>query len=172
MCTLQILILRWCNNLMRLPTNLMKLTNLYHLDIKGTTLQQMGKLSKPYILTDFFMGRQNRSSIKEVGELKCLKGKLHIWMLQNVDDALGANLEGMRNLKKLDLRWSDDAYGSLDEHMIHQVKHHVNMCCLVIVGHGGSRFPTWLINFCLVDPRLSECHYFSLSLLGQLACLK
>ena len=91
------------------------------------------------------MGRQNGSSIKELGELKCLERKLRIWMLQKVDDAqdaLGANLEGMRDLKKLDLRWSDDAYGSLDERVFHQLKPHVNVCCLVFVGYGGSRFPT------------------------------
>ncbi|KAJ6735312.1 DISEASE RESISTANCE PROTEIN RP [Salix purpurea] len=120
LCTLrnlQILILRGCNNLIELPTNLMKLTNL-----------------------------QNGSSIKELGELKCLEGKLRIWMLQKVDDAqdaLGANLEGMRDLKKFDLRWSDDAYGSLDERVFHQLKPHVNVCCLVIVGYGGSRILTW-----------------------------
>ncbi|KAJ6370703.1 hypothetical protein OIU77_001249 [Salix suchowensis] len=182
LCTLhnlQILILHGCNNLMELPTNLMKLINLFHLDIKGTRLQQMppqmGKLSKLQTLTDFFVGRQNGSSIKELGELKCLEGKLRIWMLQNVDDAqdaLGANLEGMRDLKKLDLRWSDDAYGSLDERVIHQLKPPVNLCCLVIVGYGGSRFPTWLTNSCLVDLRLSECHCSSLPPLGQLAFLK
>ncbi|KAJ6752643.1 hypothetical protein OIU74_027460 [Salix koriyanagi] len=110
---LQILISRGCNNLIELPTNMMKLTNL-----------------------------QNGSNIKELGELKCLEGKLHIWMLQQVDDALGANLEGMRDLKKFDLRWSDDAYGSLDERVFHQLKSHVNVCCLVIVGYGGSRIFT------------------------------
>uniref|UniRef100_A0A6N2N7A4 Uncharacterized protein n=1 Tax=Salix viminalis TaxID=40686 RepID=A0A6N2N7A4_SALVM len=164
---------------MELPTNLMKLTNLYHLNIKGTRLHQippqMDKLSKLQTLTDFFMGTQNGSRIKELGELKCLEGKLRIWMLQNIDDAqdaLGANLEGMKDLKKLDLRWSDDAYVSTDEHLIHQLKPHVNVCCLVNVGYGGSRFPTWLINSCLVDMRLSGCHCFSLPPLGQLACLK
>ncbi|KAB5516842.1 hypothetical protein DKX38_027490 [Salix brachista] len=126
-------------------------------------------------LTDFSLGTQNGSSIKELGELKCLEGKLRIWMLQNIDDAqdaLGANLEGMTDLKKLDLRWSDDAYVSIDEHVIHQLKPHVNVCCLVTVGYGGSRFPTCLINSCLVDLRLSGCHCFSLPPLGQLACLK
>ncbi|KAJ6684108.1 hypothetical protein OIU85_007765 [Salix viminalis] len=164
---------------MELPTNLMKLINLYHLDIKGIRLNQMpsqmGKLSKLQTLTDFSVGTQNGSSIKELGEQKCLEGKLRIWMLQNVDDAqdaLGANLEGMTDLKKLDLRWSDDAYVSIDEHLIHQLKPHVNVCCLVNVGYGGSRFPTWLINSCLVDLRLSGCHCFSLQPLGQLACLK
>ncbi|KAJ6421244.1 hypothetical protein OIU84_028592 [Salix udensis] len=94
-----------------------------------------------------------------------LEEKLRIWMLQNVDDAqdaLGANLEGMMDLKKLDLRWSDDAYVSIDEHVIHQLKPHVNVCCLVTVGYGGSRFPTCLINSCLVDLKLSGCHCFSL----------
>ncbi|KAJ6735372.1 hypothetical protein OIU79_002438 [Salix purpurea] len=56
LCTLQILIMRGCNNLMELTTNLMKLTILYHLDIKGTRLQQMDKLFKPHILTQFFCG--------------------------------------------------------------------------------------------------------------------
>ncbi|KAJ6684115.1 hypothetical protein OIU85_007772 [Salix viminalis] len=120
-------------------------------------------------------GDKMNPKIKELGELECLEGKLRIWMLQKVDDAqdaLGANLEGMRDLKKLDLRWSGDAYGSLDERVFHQLKPHVNVCCLVIVGYGGSRFPTWLINSCLVDLRLSECHCSSLPPLGQLAYLK
>ena len=157
----------------------MNLTNLYHLDSKGTGLQQMtpqmGKLSKLQTLTDFFMGKQNGSSIKEIGELKCLEGKLRIWMLKNVvdaQDALGANLEGMRDLGKLDLRWSNDSYGSLDERVLHQLKPDVNVHCLVIVGCGGSRFPAWLIDPFLVDLRLSECHCSFLPPLGQLAYLK
>jgi hypothetical protein len=157
----------------------MNLTNLCHLDIKGTRLQQMtpqmGKLSKLQTLTDFFMGKQNGSSIKEIGELKCLEGKLRIWMLQNVvdaQDALGVNLEGTRDLGKLDLRWSNDSYGSLDERVLHQLKPNVNVHCLEIVGHGGSRFPAWLIDPFLVDLRLSECHCSFLPPLGQLAYLK
>jgi Leucine-rich repeat (LRR) protein len=62
-CTLhnlRILILRGCKNLVELPTNLMNLTNLYHLDFKGTRLQQMtpqmGKLSELQTLTGFFSG--------------------------------------------------------------------------------------------------------------------
>ncbi|KAJ6421245.1 hypothetical protein OIU84_028593 [Salix udensis] len=125
----------------------------------------MGKLSKLQTLTDFSLGTQNGSSIKELGELKCLEGKFRIWMLQNVDDAqdaLGANLEGMMDLKRLDLRWSDEAYVYIDEHVIHQLKSHVNVCCLVTVGYGGSRFPSFLINSCLVDLKLSGCHCSSL----------
>ncbi|KAG6742223.1 hypothetical protein POTOM_055513 [Populus tomentosa] len=160
-CTLhnlRIPILRWCRNLVELPTDLMNLTNLYHLDIKGTRLQQMtpqmGKLSKLQTLTDFFVGKQNGSSINEIGELKCLEGKLRTWMLQNVvgaQDASGDNLEGMRDLRKLDLRWSNDLYGSLDERVLHQLKPDMNVHCLVIVGYGGSRFPAWLIYPFLVD---------------------
>jgi len=48
----------------------MNLTNLYHLDIKGIRLQQvtpqMGKLSKLQTLTDFFVGKQNGSSMKGI----------------------------------------------------------------------------------------------------------
>jgi hypothetical protein len=157
----------------------MNLINLYHLDIKGTRLQQMppqmSKLSKLQTLTDFFVGEQNGSSIKELGELKCLEGKLRIWMLQNVvdaQDAIGANLEGMRDLRKLDLRWSNDSDGSFDEHVLHQLKPHVNVYCLVIAGYGGSRFPAWLTDSFLVDLRLSECHCSFLPPLGQLTYLK
>jgi hypothetical protein len=157
----------------------MNLTNLYHLDIKGTRLQQMtpqmGKLSKLQTLTGFFVGKQNGSSMKGIGELKCLEGKLRIWMPQNVvdaQDAIGANLEGMEALRKLDLRWSNDSYGSLDEHVLHQLKPNVNVHCLVIVGYGGSRFSALLTGPFLVDLRLSECHCSFLPPLGQLAYLK
>lgn len=115
---------------------------------------QMGKLSKLQTLTDFFVGKQNESSTNEIGELKCIEGKLRTWMLQNVvgaQDALGDNLEGMRDLRKLDLRWSNDSYGSLDERVLHQLKPNMNVRCLVIVGYGGSRFPAWLIDPFLVD---------------------
>ncbi|KAG6743377.1 hypothetical protein POTOM_054331 [Populus tomentosa] len=93
-------------------------------------------------------------SINEIGELKCLEGRLRTWMLQNVvdaQDALGDNLEGTRDLRKLDLRWSNDSYGSLDERVLHQLKPDMNVRCLVIVGYGGSRFPAWLIDPFLVD---------------------
>ena len=114
----------------------------------------MGKLSKLQTLTDSFVGKQNGSSINEIGELKCLEGKLGTLMLQNVvgaQDALGDDLEGMRDLRKLDLRWSNDSYGSLDERVLHQLKPKMYVRCLVIVGYGGSRFPTWLIDPFLVD---------------------
>ncbi|KAJ6867648.1 hypothetical protein NC652_038774 [Populus alba x Populus x berolinensis] len=104
-------VLSLLHNLVELPTNLMNLTNLYHLDIKGARLQQM----TPQM------------------------------------DALGDNLEGMRDLGKLDLRWSNDSYGSLDERVLHQLKPNMNVRCLVIAGYGGSRFPAWLIDQFLVD---------------------
>ncbi|KAG6743366.1 hypothetical protein POTOM_054324 [Populus tomentosa] len=72
-------------------------------------------------------------------------------MLSTPKDALGDNLEGMRDLGKLDLRWSNDSYGSLDERVLHQLKPNMNVRCLVIAGYGGSRFPAWLIDQFLVD---------------------
>lgn len=56
-----------------------------------------------------------------------------------------------RDLRKLDLRWINDSYGSLDERVLHQLKPNMNVRCLVIVGYGGSRFPAWLIDPFLVD---------------------
>ncbi|XP_061947727.1 putative disease resistance RPP13-like protein 1 [Populus nigra] len=72
--TLQTLILRQCPNLAELPANIVKLTELCHLDITETGLQQtppqMGKLTKLETLTDFFVGQQNGCRIDELGELR------------------------------------------------------------------------------------------------------
>ncbi|KAJ6684116.1 hypothetical protein OIU85_007773 [Salix viminalis] len=88
----------------KLPNSIGNLKQLWYLNLSGSSEHKLPKTL------------QNGSSIKELGELECLEGKLRIWMLQKVDDAqdaLGANLEGMRDLKKLDLRWSGDAYVDL-----------------------------------------------------------
>uniref|UniRef100_A0A6N2NDN9 R13L1/DRL21-like LRR repeat region domain-containing protein n=1 Tax=Salix viminalis TaxID=40686 RepID=A0A6N2NDN9_SALVM len=112
----------------KLPNSISNFKQLWYLNLSGSSEHRLPETLRN--LQILILRGQNGSSIKELGELKCLEGKLRIWMFQKVDDAqdaLGANLEGMRDLKKFDLRWSDDAYGSLDERMFHQLKSHVNV---------------------------------------------
>ena len=181
---LQVLILNGCHILVELPATMMKFINLYHLDITETKLlempPQMGNLSKLQLLTDFFVGKQNGSSIKELGELKCLREELRIWNLQNVvcvRDALEANLEGKTYIKRLKLVWRGDTDDSLHEHAIlEQLRPHADVEDLAIVGYGGTKLPDWVghssfLNIVVLT--LHGCKYCSsLPPLGQLASLK
>ncbi|KAJ6752655.1 DISEASE RESISTANCE RPP13-LIKE PROTEIN 1-RELATED [Salix koriyanagi] len=143
--TLQTLILRQCPNLAELPANIVELTELCHLDIRETGLQQtppqMGKLKKLETLTDFFMGQENGCRIDELGELKYLLGELRILNLQNVShdlDAIEADLKG-KNLMKLELRWSgmrksDDSLA--EEDVLEALRPSAKMEDISITGYG------------------------------------
>ncbi|XP_024444308.2 putative disease resistance protein At3g14460 isoform X2 [Populus trichocarpa] len=183
--TLQTLILRQCPNLAELPANIVKLTELCHLDIRETGLQQtppqMGKLTELETLTDFFVGQQNGCRIDELGELRYLLGELRIWNLQNVSHGLNAseaNLKG-KDLKKLELRWSGrrDTDDSLtEEDVLEALWPSAKVEDLSIIGYGGKNLPGWVGHTSfekMVDLRLSGCKYcVSLPSLGQLESLK
>jgi hypothetical protein len=183
--TLHTLILRQCPNLAELPANIVKLTELCHLDIRETGLQQtppqMGKLTKLETLTDFFVGQQNGCRIDELGELRYLLGELRIWNLQNVSHGLNAfeaNLKG-KDLKKLELRWSGsrDTDDSLtEEGVLEALRPSAKVEDLSIIGYGGKKLPGWVGHTSfekMVDLRLSGCKYcVSLPSLGQLKSLK
>ncbi|KAJ6704794.1 hypothetical protein OIU79_009662 [Salix purpurea] len=112
-----------CLRLVELPANMGSLINLRHLDIQHTKLPemplQMGKLTKLRKLTDFFIGKQSGSSIKELGKVHHLSGALSVWNLQNVTDArdaFEANLKGKEHLEKLELIWDCD----MDNSLVHE----------------------------------------------------
>ncbi|KAJ6421694.1 hypothetical protein OIU84_028972 [Salix udensis] len=181
--TLQTLILRQCPNLAELPANIVNLTELCHLDIRETGLQQtppqMGKLKKLETLTDFFVGQQNGCRIDELGELRYLLGDLRIMNLQNVShDAIEADLKG-KNVKKLELRWSgrrnsDDSLA--EEDVLEALKPSAKVEDISITGFGGKKLPEWLGHTSfenLVYLRLCGCKYcVSLPSLGQLESLR
>ncbi|KAJ6735366.1 DISEASE RESISTANCE RPP13-LIKE PROTEIN 1-RELATED [Salix purpurea] len=183
--TLQTLILRQCPNLAELPANIVNLTELCHLDIRETGLQQtppqMGKLTKLETLTDFFVGQQNGCRINELGELRYLLEELRILNLQNVShdlDAIEADLKG-KNLKKLELRWSgrrntDDSLA--EEDVLKALRPNAKVDDISIIGYGGKKLPGWLGHTSfenLVYLRLCGCKYcVSLPSLGQLESLR
>ncbi|KAJ9129012.1 hypothetical protein P3X46_034227 [Hevea brasiliensis] len=185
---LQILILRECKNLVVLPTNIGRLINLSHLDIRGTKLQEMppemGKLIKLQKLTDFFLRKQSWSSIKELGKLQALAGELCIWNLQDIEeakDAVEANLKGKKKLKKLKLTWERNIHDSIDsEHdrcVLESLQPQTQLEHLSIHGYCGASFPDWIGHSSfsrIVSLELSGCGMTCSYLppLGQLASLE
>ena len=168
----------------RLPASLERLINLRYLNISYTHLKEMpphiGQLTKLQTLTDFLVGRQSETSIKELGKLRHLRGQLHIGNLQNVvdaRDAVEANLKGKKHLDKLRFTWDGDTHDP--QHVtstLEKLKPHINVKYLQIDGYGGVRFPEWVgeSSFSnIVSLKLSRCtNCTSLPPLGQLASLE
>ncbi|KAI5596082.1 hypothetical protein BDE02_03G183200, partial [Populus trichocarpa] len=184
---LQTLILRKCRQLARierLPASLERLINLRYLNISDTPLKEMpphiGQLTKLQTLTDFMVGRQSETSIKELGKLRHLRGELHIRNLQNVVDARDAgeaNLKGKKHLDKLRFTWDGDTHDP--QHVtstLEKLEPNRKVKDLQIDGYGGVRFPEWVgeSSFSnIVSLRLVSCkNCTSLPPLGQLASLE
>ena len=168
----------------RLPASLERLINLRYLNIKYTPLKEMpphiGQLAKLQTLTDFLVGRQSETSIKELGKLRHLRGELHIGNLQNVvdaRDAVEANLKGREHLDELRFTWHGDTHDP--QHItstLEKLEPNRNVKDLQIDGYGGLRFPEWVgeSSFSnIVSLKLSRCtNCTSLPPLGQLASLE
>jgi len=164
----------------RLPEFLERLINLRYLNISRTSLKEMppniGQLTKLGTLTDFLVGRQSETSIKELGKLH-LRGALHIGNLQNVVDARDAgeaNLKGKKHLDQLRFTWDGDTHDP--QHVrstLEKLEPNRNVKHLQIEGYGGVRFPEWVgeSSFSnIVSLKLIRCtNCTSLPPLGQLA---
>ncbi|XVF83127.1 hypothetical protein PTKIN_Ptkin16aG0108300 [Pterospermum kingtungense] len=184
---LQTLLLYRCFFLVELPRAFGRLINLHYLDIRGINLavmpKGMSKLKDLRVLTDFVIGKENGSSINELGKLEHLSGRLAISGLQNVAcarDAKGANLKNKMNLKKLELIWSKnsdiDDDTKRDIEVLQQLEPHTNLELLVICFYRGTRFPEWVGHSSfshVVSVELSDCEFCqSLPPLGQLSSLQ
>ncbi|XVF23582.1 hypothetical protein REPUB_Repub13aG0051300 [Reevesia pubescens] len=124
-----------------------KLINMHHLNIRETKLarmpKRMDKLKELRELTDFVIGEENGSRIKELGKLKHLRGRLAISGLQYVvsaRDAKDANLKD-KKLKNLELIWRKDdrmnVDSTCDREVLEQLEPHTNLEHLVISSYGG-----------------------------------
>jgi hypothetical protein len=140
----------------------------------------IGQLAKLQTLTDFLVGRQSETSIKELGKLRHLRGELHIGNLQNVvdaRDAVEANLKGREHLDELRFTWDGDTHDP--QHVtstLEKLEPNRNVKDLQIDGYGGVRFPEWVgeSSFSnIVSLKLIRCtNCTSLPPLGQLASLE
>ncbi|PON63967.1 NB-ARC domain containing protein [Parasponia andersonii] len=186
-CTLynlQTLLLSCCRNLTQLPTNMGSLINLRRLDVANTPLKQMPlhmcRMKDLQALTDFVLGQNSGSRIKELRELQYLHGRLCISGLENVvyvGDVLEANLKDKKHLSELILKWSSGTNDSIKERQVlERLQPHTYLQKLSILCYEGTRFPNWIgddsfssiVSICLRD--CTNCCL--LPSLGQLPFLK
>ncbi|XP_065627788.1 putative disease resistance protein At3g14460 [Quercus suber] len=183
---LQTLILS--SDITKLPTNMSKLINLRHLDNSGAWMKemppQMGKMKNLRKLSVFGVGiHDDGSSIKELGELQHLSGKLSLLNLENVQCINKENteviLKNKQDLSELELKWKH-RHGAEDSEkeriLLEQLCPCTNLNSLTITNYEGTSFPKWLGDSSfskMVSIELSDCdNCFSLPPLGQLPDLK
>ncbi|XP_039163428.1 putative disease resistance RPP13-like protein 1 [Eucalyptus grandis] len=185
---LEALMLRACRYLTTLPKGMEKLINLKFLDITDTlNLRAMpmyiGHLVGLEMLSKFVVGTENGLRLKELKNLKDLKGELCIFDLhkvQEVGDAKEIDLITKEGICRLTMRWSPDFEISRNEDLEAEVlvflHPHQNLENLVISYYGGLKFPSWLESpphLNIVHLQLHGCcRAKTLPSLGQLFLLK
>ncbi|KAJ6867480.1 disease resistance protein RGA1 [Populus alba x Populus x berolinensis] len=165
---LRTLDLRDCTNLIHLPKGMKHMRNLVYLDITGCCSLRfmpvgMGQLIGLRKLTLFIVGGENGRRISELKGLNILAGELSITDLVNVKnlkDAKSANLKLKTALLSLTLSWHGNAQQRKsviqenNEEVLEGLQPHSNLKKLRICGHGGSRFPNWMMNLNMTLPNL------------------
>ncbi|KAJ9158849.1 hypothetical protein P3X46_024394 [Hevea brasiliensis] len=185
---LETLLLHGCTELTKLPQGIGNLINLCHLDITNTPNLheiplQIGNLTSLQTLSKFILGEGCGHRIRELKELKHLKGKLSIMGLDNVTDgrhAFDADLRKRHNLLELGLEWSSNFQDLRNKECEMQVLKWLRPCTslreLNILFYGGTEFPLWIADpsFAkLVQLKLSCCRQCtSLPFLGRLPLLR
>ncbi|KAF2319658.1 hypothetical protein GH714_017874 [Hevea brasiliensis] len=185
---LETLLLHGCTELTKLPQGIGNLINLCHLDITNTPNLheiplQIGNLTSLQTLSKFILGEGCGHRIRELKELKHLKGKLSIMGLDNVTDgrhAFDADLRKRHSLLELGLEWSSNFQDLRNKECEMQVLKWLRPCTslreLNILFYGGTEFPLWIADpsFAkLVQLKLSCCRQCtSLPFLGRLPLLR
>ncbi|XP_031281348.1 putative disease resistance protein At3g14460 [Pistacia vera] len=144
---------------------------------------RMGELKCLRTLSDFVVGKETGSSVKDLKNLKFLRGELYISGLENETsshDAGGAILSNKKDIDGLFLQWGYSFPESRNEveekNVLKMLQPHRNLKKLEISCYGGTGFPSWLgdpsfSNMALL--RLDGCtRCLSLPSLGLLSSLK
>ncbi|KAL5802168.1 hypothetical protein ACOSQ4_030473 [Xanthoceras sorbifolium] len=141
MCNLQTLILRNFRELLKWPYSMGNLIHLRHLDILGAySIKEMpmgiGKWENLRTLSNFIVGIDSKSSLKDLKHLKFLCGELHISRLENVIDFedMDVILSDKKDIKVLLLEW-----GYLFDYSQDEVPEKLTITC-----YEGSKFPSWV----------------------------
>ncbi|KAJ0024986.1 hypothetical protein Pint_07319 [Pistacia integerrima] len=153
---LQILLLRKCRRLINLPSNIRNLINLRHLDISDAKLIRemplgIRKLKFLLTLSNFIVSKGIGSSLKDLKDLKFLRGKLEISGLENItysQDTKEIILSDTKDLKVLVLEWSSSFNysrdGILEKGVLDILQPHRNLKELTISNYGGLKFSSWV----------------------------
>ncbi|KAH9782464.1 putative disease resistance protein [Citrus sinensis] len=186
---LQILILRDCYCLIKLPSKMGNLLQLRHLDIKGANSLKgmppgMKELKCLQTLSNFIVGKGKVSTLTDLKNLNFLGGELCISGLENVDrtwEASEAMLCEKQNLEALSLQWGSQFDNSRnkdgEELVLGMLKPCTNIKKLAIEGYGGKKFPSWIGDTSFFSKmevlKLENCeNCTSLPSLGLLSSLK
>ncbi|KAI9185268.1 hypothetical protein LWI28_005764 [Acer negundo] len=156
MCNLQTLILRKCCKFSKWPCSMGNLINLRHLDILGAfSIKEMPVGIRKWeclrTLSNFIVGKDSKSSLKDLKHLKFLYGELHISGLENViglENTIETILSDKKDLKVLLLEWGYRFDESWDEGVnkttLDILRPHQNLEELSIKGYGGTKFSSWV----------------------------
>ncbi|XP_024040387.1 putative disease resistance RPP13-like protein 1 [Citrus clementina] len=187
---LHTLLLEDCRRLKKLCAATGNLIKLHHLNNSNTdSLEEMpvgiGKLTCLQTLSNFAVGKDNGSGLRELKSLIHLQGTLKISNLGNVKDigdAKEARLDVKESLRELSLNWTCSTDGSSSREaetemgVLDMLKPHKNLEQFGICGYGGTKFPTWLgdCSFSnLVTLKFEDCGVCTtLPSVGQLSSLK
>ncbi|KAL2896286.1 putative disease resistance RPP13-like protein 1 [Bienertia sinuspersici] len=158
---------------------------LRHLDIRGNNRMRgmpddIGNLSYLQPLIDFVVSKNNGNSIRELGKISQLRGRLRIYRLKNVvdeADAYQANLSSKAHLDELVLERenSDTIFQSQSKKVLDALTPHTKLGRLTICKNIGKEFPNWVRDkaFCnLKSLHMKRCLCVKLPSLGQLPSLK
>ncbi|KAK3188555.1 hypothetical protein Dsin_028116 [Dipteronia sinensis] len=186
---LQTLILSFCHRLVKLPSKMENMSNLQHLDIRGSKLIQempfgIKELKGLQILSDFIVGKDGAGcALKDLKNI-FLQEELCISKLENVggvdQDTREAILSNKKGLKVLELEWSyefDNSRNEVEEkNVLEMLQPHTNLRNLTLKWYGGKRFPSWLGDASFSNMtvlRLERCeNCTTLPSLGLLSSLK
>ncbi|XP_028080966.1 putative disease resistance RPP13-like protein 1 [Camellia sinensis] len=186
---LQVLFLKFCLQLQKLPLNMGRLVNLRHFDMTGVDIPSseemslhIGKLTNLQTLSNFMVGKDCGRKIRELKNLSHIRGAIHISRLENVSgvkDARDANLMSKEELKELSLEW-DESHRSqndiVERDVLDLMRPFKLLERLTIIGYSSTKFPNWVgdVSYSkMVFMRLKGSKYcISLPPLGQLPLLK
>ncbi|XP_042006909.1 putative disease resistance RPP13-like protein 1 [Salvia splendens] len=171
---LQTLSLRNCRAICKLPSTMGKLSNLRHLD-NSTTDQlkdipvEIGVLKNLQTLPKIVLSKEGDLGLRELRDLKQLRGSLAIFELQNVtniEDVKEASL-CTHELDELQLtcgsKMDDTRDKSTEEEVMDSLHPHEKLRSLKISHYGGVGFPCWIGN-----PQFHKLS--SISILSCLEC--
>ncbi|KAK0593964.1 hypothetical protein LWI29_017226 [Acer saccharum] len=156
MCNLQTLLLRDCDKLLKWPCSMGNLIKLRHLDILGaSSIEEMPVGIRKWeclrTLSNFIVGKDSKSSLKDLKHLKFVCGELHISKLENVIDfenTIEFILRDMKDLKVLLLEWGSRFDESWDEvlhkKLLNILQPHQKVEKLTINCYGGTKFSSWV----------------------------
>lgn len=152
MINLQTLKLIKCFRLTKLPSDLYKLINLYHIDLEGSRIRKMpkyiGKLENLQTMSQFVVGKNKESNLKELGALKRLRGRLTLSKMENITDPKNAREVKLKDkhLDELALLWKMVQNSKASQHqecILEAFQTNCNLKKFSVEGYAGTiAFPS------------------------------